>query len=131
MLIEQVPDEVSSSVNNGTHVTQSPEQSTLLCMYFSVCDLPDPKSSTFYNTTHTPADLTTFASEHLAPYTDLFLSTKERYKPITKKVHRVIGELPEKFRIERKIIGNPLDDLPVLYPHLPPFVTTNLYTLEQ
>jgi hypothetical protein len=130
-LIEQVPDEVSSSVNNETHVIRSPEQSTLLCVYFSVCDLPDPKSSTFYNATCTPADSLTFTSEYLTSYTNLFLATKMKYKPIAKKVHPVIGELPKKFRIKHKIISNPLNDLPVLYPHSPPFVTTNLYTLEQ
>jgi hypothetical protein len=121
VLIEQVPDEVSSSiklniqsVNDETHVIWSPERSTPLCVYLAVCDLPDPKLLTFYNTTHTPADSSTFASEHLTPYTDLFLSTKRKYKPVAKKVHPVIGELPEKFCIEHKIIDNPLDDLPVL-----------------
>jgi hypothetical protein len=119
------------SAKDGTHIIRSPKQSTLLCVYFSICDLPDPKLSTFYNTTHTPADSTTFASEYLMPYTDLFLSTKEKYKPIAKKVRPVIGELPEKFCIKCKIIGNPPDDLPVLYPNSPPFITTNLYTLKQ
>jgi hypothetical protein len=58
------------------------------------------------------------------PYTDLFLSTKKKYKPVTKKVHPVIGELPKKFHIEHKIIGNPLKDLPVLNPKPPPFTAT-------
>jgi hypothetical protein len=65
------------------------------------------------------------------PYTDLFLSAKKKYKPVTKKVHPVIGELPEKFRIEHKIIGNPLDDLPVLNPNPLPFTPTDRYTLER
>jgi hypothetical protein len=47
------------------------------------------------------------------PYTDLFLSTKKKYKPVAKKVCPVIEELPEKFHIKHKIIGNPLDDLPI------------------
>jgi hypothetical protein len=72
----------------------------------------------------------TSASNHLTPYTDLFLSTKKKYKPVAKKVHPVIGELPKKFRIECKIIGNPLNDLPVLNPNPPPFIPTNCYTLE-
>jgi hypothetical protein len=119
------------SVNDETHVIRSPERSTLLCIYLSICDLPDPESSTFYDTTHPPADPTTFASDHLTPYTDLLLSIKKKYKPVTKKVRPVIGEIPKKFRIEREIISNPLNDLPVLYPHSPPFITTDLYTLEQ
>jgi hypothetical protein len=71
------------------------------------------------------------SSEHLAPYTDLFLSTKKKYKPITKKVRPVIGELPEKFQIEHRIIGNPLDNLPVLNPNPLPFKPTNHYTPER
>jgi hypothetical protein len=55
------------------------------------------------------------------PYTNLFLSAKKKYKPVAKKVHPVIGELPKKFSIERKIIGNPLDDLPILNLNPPPF----------
>jgi hypothetical protein len=65
------------------------------------------------------------------PYTDLFLSAKKKYKPIAKKVCPVIGELPEKFCIERKIIGNLLNDLPVLNPNPLPFIPSNRYTLER
>jgi hypothetical protein len=118
-------------VNNETHIIRYPEQSTFLCIYFSVCDLPDLKSSTFYVTPHTPANLSTFASDHPAPYADLILSTQRKYKPVATKVCPVLGDLPEKFRIEREIIGNPFDDLPVLYPDSLPFVTTNLYTLAR
>jgi hypothetical protein len=107
----------------------SSDLSTLSHIYLSACDFPDTKSSTCCNTTHTPSDSTTSASEHLAPYTDLFLSTKKKYKFVTKKVHPVIGELPKKFCIERKIISNPLDDLPVLNPNPPPFIPTDRYTL--
>jgi hypothetical protein len=99
------------SVNSSAFVEAytpipDPDLSTLSCIYLSVCDFPDTESSTFCNTTHTPANSLTFASNHLAPYTDLFLSTKKKYKPVAKKVRPVIRELPEKFHIERKIIGN-------------------------
>jgi hypothetical protein len=73
----------------------------------------------------------TSASKRLAPYTNLFLSTKMKYKPVAKKVHPVIRELPEKFCIECKIIRNPLDDLPVLNPNPPLFIPTDRYTLER
>jgi hypothetical protein len=73
----------------------------------------------------------TFPSDRLAPYTDLFLSAKKKYKPVTKKVRPVIGELPKKFRIEHKTISNPLDDLPALNPNPPPFTPTDRYTLER
>jgi hypothetical protein len=73
----------------------------------------------------------TSASKCLTPYTNLFLSTKKKYKPVAKKVRPVIGELPKKFCIERKIIGNPLNNLRVLNPNPPPFIPTNRYTLKQ
>jgi hypothetical protein len=129
------------SVNSSAFVEAytpipSPDSSTLSRIYLSACDFPDTQSPTVYNTIHTPADSTTShtmtsPSSHLAPYTDLFLSARKKYKPVTKKVHPVIGELPEKFRIERKIIGNPLDDLPILNPNPPPFQPSDRYTLER
>jgi hypothetical protein len=114
----------------------SPDSSTLSCIYLSTCDFPDTPSSTLYNTVHTPADsttspLTTPPSDHLAPYTDLFLSGKKKYKPIAKKVCPVIGELPEKFCIERKIIGNPLDNLLTLNPNPLLFIPSKRYTLKR
>jgi hypothetical protein len=124
------------SVNSSAFVEAytpilSSDSSTLSCIYSSACDFPDTPSSTLYNTIHTPADSMTSPSDRLVPYTDLFLSAKKKYKPVAKKVRPVIGELPEKFRIERKIIGNPLDDLATLNPKPPPFKPSNHYTLER
>jgi hypothetical protein len=125
-------DSVNSSVFVEAYTPiPSPDPSTLSHIYLSTCDFPDAKSSTFCNTTYTSSDSTTFAPEHLAPYTNLFLSSKKKYKPIIKKVCPVIGELPEKFHIEHKIIGNPLDNLMVLNPNPPPFIPTNRYTLKR
>jgi hypothetical protein len=56
---------------------------------------------------------------------------QKEIQAVAKKVHPVIGELPEKFRIERKIIGNPLDDLPTLNPNPPLFIPSGHYTLER
>jgi hypothetical protein len=125
-------DSVNSSVFVEAYTPiPSPDSSTLSRIYLSTCDSPDTKSSTFSNTTYTPADSSTSPSDRLVPYTNLFLSTKKKYKPVAKKVCPVIGELPEKFRIERKIIGNPLDDLPILNLNPPPFIPSDRYTLEQ
>jgi hypothetical protein len=125
-------DSVNSLVSVEAYtLIHSPDPSTLSRIYLSACDFPDTESSTFCNTNHTPSDSTTSASNYLAPYTDLFLSSKKKYKPVAKKVYPVIGELPKKFRIERKIISNPLDDLPVLNPNPPPFIPTDRYTLER
>jgi hypothetical protein len=85
------------SVNSSAFVEaytpiQSPDSSTLSHIYLSA-DFLDTELLTFCNTTSTPSDLTTSASMQLTPYTNLFLSTKKKYKPITKKVCPVIGEL--------------------------------------
>jgi hypothetical protein len=97
-------DSVNSSVFVEAYTSiPSPDPSTLSCISLSTYDFPDTESSTFCN-------MMTFASEHLMPHTDLFISTKKKYKPVAKKVHPVIGELPKKFHIEHKIMGNPLDD---------------------
>jgi hypothetical protein len=91
-------DSVNSSVFVEAYTPiPSPDPSTLSHIYLSTCDSPDTKSSTFSNTTYTHANSSTSPSDQLAPYTDLFLSAKKKYKPFAKKVCPVIGELPEKF----------------------------------
>ena len=48
----------------------------------------------------------------------------KRYKPVALKTKPVYGELPEKYRIKREIIGDPLQDLPELLPNPPDYVPT-------
>jgi hypothetical protein len=59
------------------------------------------------------------------------LATKKKYKPVALKVRPVIGELPEKFRILRHITGDPLEHLPILPLHPPPFSPRGRYTQER
>jgi len=59
------------------------------------------------------------------------LDGKKKYKPVARKIKPVIGELPDKFRIIRRIIGNPLETLPILPTHSPPFSPTGRYTQER
>ena len=59
------------------------------------------------------------------------LKTKKRYKPVAQKVRAVLGEMPEKFRVVRKITGDPLKDLPKLSPNPPTFVPTGRYNQER
>ena len=56
---------------------------------------------------------------------------KKKYKPVAKKVRPVIASVPNKFRIERNIIGDPLAELPILSHNPPPFVPTGRYTEER
>jgi hypothetical protein len=45
---------------------------------------------------------------------EIYLKTGKKYKPVALKVRPILGELPEKFRIIRNIIGDPLEHLPAL-----------------
>ena len=57
--------------------------------------------------------------------------TKKKYKPVALKVRPVLAELPDKFRIIRNIIGDPLAGLPILDPNPGPFKPCGRYTEEQ
>lgn len=58
-------------------------------------------------------------------------AAKRKYKPVALKVHLVLADLPDKFRIVRNIRGDPLADLPTLMPNPPPFKPTGRYTSER
>jgi len=58
------------------------------------------------------------------------LATK-KYKPVGLKVRPVYTELPEKYRIKRQIIGDPLKDMPRLDPNPKDYVPTRRYTEER
>jgi hypothetical protein len=57
--------------------------------------------------------------------------TKKKYKPVAQKVKSVIAELPERFRINRQIIGDPLEHMPSLNPNPLPFIPTGRYTCDR
>src|ERR1700678_4331052 len=60
------------------------------------------------------------------------LATKKKYKlPVALKVKPVIGELPDKFHIIRRITSDPLQNLPILPTNPPPFTPTGRYTQER
>ena len=58
------------------------------------------------------------------------LAAKKKYKPVALKVRPVMTELPERFRIVRNILGDPLAALPTLPKHPGPFRPHGRYTLE-
>ena len=75
-------------------------------------------------------------TESAETYTNLEVPVLEsfagkRYKPVALKTKPVYGELPEKYRIKREIIGDPLKDLPELLPNPPDYVPTGRYTPER
>jgi hypothetical protein len=56
---------------------------------------------------------------------------KKKYKPVALKVHPVITNLPDRFRIIRNIIGDPLGNMPLLNPHPPPFTSSPHYNTKR
>jgi hypothetical protein len=54
-----------------------------------------------------------------------------KYKPVALKTRPVLQELPDKFRIRREIIGDPLAEMPKLSPNPPDFIPTGRYTEER
>ncbi|EFI26906.1 hypothetical protein CC1G_15307 [Coprinopsis cinerea okayama7 len=59
------------------------------------------------------------------------VSTGKKYKKVADKVKPVLGTLPSEFRIDRKIIGDPLEGMPKLPTHPPEFTPTGRYTQER
>lgn len=55
----------------------------------------------------------------------------KKYKPVAQKVKPILEELPQKFRIERNIAGDPLAKMPALNPHPSSFVPKGRYTQER
>jgi hypothetical protein len=55
----------------------------------------------------------------------------KKYKPVAVKVKPILDSLPDKFRIKREIIGDPLADMPKLDPNPPEFTPTGRYTEER
>ena len=55
----------------------------------------------------------------------------KKYKPVALKVQPVLGTLPERFRITREIVGDPLKGIPKLPERPPEFQTKGHYSLER
>ena len=76
---------------------------------------------------------TDFSSDHDCNQNPIpiYISATKKYKPVHLKVKPVIGALPDKFRIVRNIIGDPLKDLQTLLTNPPKFKPTGCYTQER
>ena len=142
-------------ISNGQYLSpcatkfDSPHTVTNSLSYFSVSNVtePQPFISDFsyietypvQTSTNQPIPPTSIQNNERMPPTKqtdtetvtVYLSTKKKYKPVALKVKPHIGTLPDKFRIIRNIIGDPLKDLPTL-PVIPPaFTPTGRYKEER
>jgi hypothetical protein len=55
---------------------------------------------------------------------------KRKYRKAEDRIQPITTQLPEEFRIIRNIIGDPLENMPVLLTHPPDFVPGLRYTQE-
>jgi hypothetical protein len=105
-------------------------------IYLSACTPPDSLFQPIYNVSTSPSSSSSSSSScpnslsDLSQFSDVFLSMKKKYKPIAQKVRPIIGKLPDKFRIRRNIVGDPLANIPALDPNPPPFQPTGRYMQE-
>jgi len=123
--------------------SDSDSPSVLSRVYLSACDF-SVVSSHFYashnstslsaqsrNPTSVPSPIPPKSTFSLAPFESVFAAEKKKYKPVAQKIRPIAAELPERFRIQRKIIGDPLADIPKLDPNPPPFRPKGRYTQER
>ena len=75
---------------------------------------------------HTPSSQ---PAQEISKTENQFLGKK--YKPVALKVRPVLQTLPDKFRIKREILGDPLAELPELPTQPGSFEPTGRYTLER
>ncbi|KAG6834949.1 hypothetical protein H0H93_006165 [Arthromyces matolae] len=59
------------------------------------------------------------------------VQVKKKYKPVALQTKPVGAEVPDEFRIERNIIGDPLKSMPTLNPNPPLFIPTGRFTDER
>src|ERR1700690_4172670 len=117
--------------DSGPATDAATYSSILTRIYLSACDLPPlsvfptPASSFSYSASQ---PTTTPNRDDFIP---IFALPKKKYKPVALKTRPILAELPDKFRIVRNIIGDPLADMPTLSPNPPPFQPTGRYTSER
>src|ERR1700690_479095 len=121
----------TASISDSAPTTDAATYSSILTrIYLSACDLP-PLASFPTTASSFPYSLsrpTTVPNRD--DFIPIFALPKKKYKPVALKMRPILAELPDKFRIVRNIIGDPLADMPTLSPNPPPFQPTNRYTSD-
>jgi hypothetical protein len=125
--VDPFPDE---STHRFTH-----NKRTYLDLYLAACDLPDLASTKWAMYSYHAFPNPPSSSHSVVPPREsasTLLSAKKRYKPVAQKIKSVVASVPEKFRIVRNILGDPLANMPTLDPNPPStFVPTQRYTVER
>src|SRR6202789_734591 len=107
-----------SSIVANLYLTASEQYATFL----STSTANPMHSSSIYSPSHIST------SDSMYP---TLAASKKKYKPVAQKIRLVVADLPDRFRIIRKITGDPLADMAKLNPHPPPFSPTPRYSLQR
>jgi hypothetical protein len=111
-----------------------PQPADIAATYLSLCDTDGPQLFQYFHTidraSATPA-LKAQSYTILNARTPLAIYVGKKYKPVALKIRPVETELPSRFRITRKVIGDPLKDIPTLPHHPPQYTPTGRYTEER
>ena len=97
---------------------------------------PSYDSSASVSNRDSPAILPLYTLEQCADNTDhpdeqVDTFAARKYKPVAKKVRAILADLPDKYRITRRIVGDPLDRMPTLTANPPAFEPTGRYTSDR
>ena len=125
-----------NSVQPRTRFTHSPLADSVESL---PSRFPSQRVSGDYDTYITKEPTKTFTDTATDPLTTAYAITpaaakkmpKKKYKPVALKVKPVIADLPERYRIIRNIIGDPLADMPVLPTRPIAFKPCGRYTKER
>ncbi|KAG6894670.1 hypothetical protein C0992_005174 [Termitomyces sp. T32_za158] len=120
------------------HILRSPTYDILLGRPFDVLARSVVKTLSNDETTLTIMDpnmgildMSNDLSSYVATPKWKGVQVKKKYKPVALKTKPVTSSVSEDFRIEQKIIGGPLANMPPLTPNPPPFIPTGHFTDER
>ena len=146
MIIEEQPDAPGQYFISAYKTFDSDSDRDLSFDYLSACD-PSTTEIDFSQITYvSSSDSSAFAPDSISS-SMLPLHTLEqcadstdssddpvstfvvrKYKPVAKKVRPLLADLPDKYRITRNIVGDPLAEMPTLNANPPDFTPTGRYT---
>ena len=120
----QIRSEAFAFLDSDSSSTRNERMDELTRVYLSACDSEIVCTSNSF-----PESDYVSSMYHLS--SSYFVQKKKKYKPVAQKVRPVITAVPPQFRINRKIDGDPLAEMPALNLNPPKFTPTGRYTEER
>jgi hypothetical protein len=111
-----------------------PKPADIAATYLSLCNTDGPQLFQYFHTIDRASATTMLKAQSytiLNARTPLAIYVGKKYKPVALKICPVETELPSRFHITCKVIGDPLKDIPTLPHHPPQYTLTGCYTEER